>query len=490
MADLDLVSKLESEERAILEFSMKCVSPNDAKYAKASKKLAPYLSPDAELRGCVILQYLILKTRMEFGQAEQKHVDEVNDALTKVSPLNILLLEEKVTKHDQLAVIEEIGRYTSLETKALLHPGTTSYDILDTTRAHLFKKAWFDVIRPQICEDIEQFCKLSEKSDKEKIIQVGRTHLQNTSPVPFGLSLSIYAARLAERLEKCDQYFQALKGKISGIVGTGAGIDIVIGKDKSIEFEKKVLEKLNLEPDYTSTQITSKERLADIGHGLTSLMHVLANFANDMRILYSSAIGEVTSRENADRLGGSSTDATKNNPIDYENMAGKAAVVEGGMRPLYAMTDSNLGRDLRNSVQGRYQPQEMMVETSESFSRLNKSLKQLSINKDRIQENLIPLRRNPGEAMGNILKHYGFVHPEYGDPHNFVKEIGKIAIKNKRPLINVAKEDPHFEKLYDEKFSLDEIDILNGMIEKYTGSSYERAKINRDNARKIITKKN
>lgn len=76
-------------------------------------------------------------------------------------------------------------------------------------------------------------------------------------------------------------------------------------------------------------------------------MGVLADFANDMRMLYSSEIQEVTSMDAAKRLGGSSADAGKNNPINWENIAGKFAVVESGMRVLYAMITTDFQRDLR-----------------------------------------------------------------------------------------------------------------------------------------------
>lgn len=76
-------------------------------------------------------------------------------------------------------------------------------------------------------------------------------------------------------------------------------------------------------------------------------MGVLANFANDMRILYSSEIQEVTSMDAAKRMGGSSADAGKNNPINWENIAGKFAIVESGMRILYEMMRTDMQRDLR-----------------------------------------------------------------------------------------------------------------------------------------------
>lgn len=472
---LDLIGKLSERERILAEDRLKCISPDDAKYRKASEKLSFYLSADAEWRACALVQKVLLETRVEFGQAEKRHLEEVESALTRISPLNIDLIESQITRHDQLAVIEEIGLYTSEETKALLHPGTTSYDILDTARSYLFKEAWKKEIRPEVGRSIKKLCDLAEMAID--ILQVGRTHLQNTSPVPFGATLAGYAARFADRVERCDGYFDDLRGKISGIVGTGASVDMVIGKGNEIGFEGSVLNRLGLRPDYTATQIVQKERLADVGHGLTTLMHVLADFANDIRLLYSSAINEVTSRDNAERLGGSSADAMKNNPINYENIAGKAAVVESGMRILYDMIHSDLQRDLRGSVQARYQPQSMMVEVYESFSRFNRSLTQLSVNEDKMAANLQPVRDNPSEAMVAILRGEQWIHSRYGVGHDFVKEMGKKAKKEDMTLLDASLEDDEFKDLYD-SLTQDKQEILNGQLEKYIGASKEKAREN------------
>jgi len=482
----DLVSKLTPEERAKKEFQMNCISPDDGKYAEASEALAKYLTPRAEWQGCINVQKALLETRVEFEKATQEDLDALNKAIPQVRELNISLLEEdERLKHDQLAVLAELGLHMPEEVEAVLHPGTTSYDILDTARNYLFKKAWNEVIKPEIATGIEKLCFISERANS---LHVGRTHLQNTSPVLFEQTFSIFAARIADRFEMCDLYFENLRGKISGIVGTGASIDMVIGEGKSIEFEKKVLEKLGLKPDYTATQIVQKERLADVGNGLVTLNHVLGDFANDIRILYSSAIKEVTSRDNKERLGGSSADAGKDNPIQFENIAGKGAVVESGMRILYEMIRSDLERDLRGSVQARYQPQPMMVEVYEMFRRLNKTLNKLSINDDKVFENLLPVKKSPSEAMTAILRgEAGWTHSQYGPGHDFVKEMAKIAQKNGRPLLQVAREDPEFEEIY-HNLSETKQRILGGELELYTGSSAQRAKINRDYARSVIKK--
>ena len=482
MDDLDLVSKLSDEERILLEHRMKNISPDDAKYGDSSAKLADYLSYEAEWMGCAFVQLKLLEWRKEYGEAEEKNVREVEDAISKISSLNMMLLEDKI-HHDQLAVIEEIGRFVSPETKSLLHPGTTSYDILDTARSYLYQGAWFNVIKNQTTEVVDKLCDLAEKS--MDIIQTGRTHLQDTSPVTFGHMLSIYARRLSDRISKMDDAFTELKGKISGMVGTGAGIEMVIGKGTSITFEKNVLEELELQPDYTATQIVQKEALADVGHAITTTMLVLGDFTNDIRLLYSSAIQEVTTRDNADRLGGSSTDAMKNNPINYENIAGTAPVVMAGMIPLYSLIQSDLQRDLRGSKTARYQPQQMMVELYESFARTSKVLDKLSINEDKIAENLQKVRDNPSEAMVTILRGEKWIHSEYGVGHDFVKEMGKKAKREKRKLINVCLSDDKFLRMF-KNLPQNKKDILNGEMEKYTGSAKKRAKMNIDYSRDTI----
>ena len=483
--DIDQVGKLTEEQRTIGRIRLNAISPDDGKYGKSADALRPYLSAEAEWRACAYIQELLLETRMEFGQASQKNVDEVKAALEKIDPLNMALLEDNVTRHDQLAVLEELGRFVSPETKALLHPGTTSYDVLDTARSLLLKRAWANVMSLEIAHSLNSLSDLAVRSLGR--LQVGRTHLQSTSPVTFGGVIAGYAGRLAERTERCDLYFKDLRGKISGIVGTGASIDMVVGEGRSLEFEKAVLAKLGLQPDYTATQIVQKERLTDVGHGLVTLMHVLGDFANDMRMLYSTAIREVVSRDNSQRLGGSSADAGKDNPIDWENIAGKVPVVESGMRVLYAMIQTDFQRDLRGSVQARYQPNGMMAEVFESFQRLNrKCLPNLSVNEDMMDHNLEYVRKNPSEAMTAILRGQQWTHSSYGIGHDFVKKMMQQAKKEGIGLLEQSRADPEFNQLFE---SLPETQkaILSGKLENYIGSAGQRVEANIDYARRIAS---
>lgn len=494
---VDFISGMSDMERLIAEEHLRCINPDDAKYWKTTAKVSPYLSAHAEWHGCAYVQKVLLETRVEFGRAEKRHLDEVVAALPKLSALNMALLEDELN-HDQLAVIAEIGRFVSEETKALLHPGTTSYDVLDTVRSYLFKKAWYDVIRPQIRDVAVKLCDMTANKTSENVefldlLQVGRTHLQDTSPVTFGVMLAGYARRLAESIEECDRAFDGLRGKVSGIVGTGASIEAVIAKDEpdaekrhaiALDFERKVLAKLGLEPDYTATQIVQKERMMTVAMSIVRLASTAANFSNRIRILYSSAIGEVASRDTAARLGMSSADASKDNPVQFENVAGKFAVVESGLRVVCAQSETDIERDLRNSVQARYEPQLMMTRVYESFVRLRKALDKLSVNDDVMRDNLVAVREKPAEAMTAITRAHGYVHPVHGVGHDAVKQFAITAKKDGKKLLDVALADEHFKTGYNAWPDWHQR-ILRGELELYIGPAKIKARENIAYARKV-----
>ena len=156
------------------------------------------------------------------------------------------------------------------------------------------------------------------------------------------------------------------------------------------------------------------------------------------------------------------------------------------MRVLYEMIHSDFQRDLRGSVQARYQPGMMMTETYESFTRANKGLKTLSVNEDRMGINLKSIRENPTEAMVAILRGEGWVHSKLGVGHDFVKAMAKEAKTRAVRLIDVCQEDKEFSELYD-GLPKTKQEILQGQLEKYTGSAKERANLNIAYAKKVIS---
>lgn len=477
----DFTRHISDDERATLEHRLGALNPLDGKYAAKVEAMREYFCWEGEARACARVQRELLAARVAFGQADKHNLRELDDALERFDPVNAYLLENpdkewpeevkaEATRHDQLAVLAELGRHVSEETAALLHPGTTSYDILDTARSWLLRRAWDERLRPRLAGLVERLCERA--NEYHDLLQVGRTHLQHTSPITVGLYLAQYANRLADRSLKVHEAVGELRGKVSGITGSGASVEMVIGDTqglqgaRSIEFEKAVLASLGLEPDYAASQIVQRERTADVAHAAVTTMGVLADFAEDMRLLYSSDVGEVTSVRDRARLGGSSADAGKNNPINWENVAGMFEEVRSGMHVVYAQIVSNLQRDLRNSVQARYQPGVMLSQLYESLGRVSGELEQLTYIPERLQANLSGVMRAPSEAFTAILRKHGYSHPEHGLGHEYVKRLARQVHATHTSMIERARRDAHFAAFYN-ALSEHEQQIMRGELDRY-----------------------
>jgi adenylosuccinate lyase len=477
---LNQVGNLSPEQLQEERFAMRSMSVYDGKYRKKIAPLMDCLSEEAyDWRAIAEVQHAMIKTQHEFGIVGEEIVEDSRQALKKFDPVNAKYIEANVTNHDIVAVILDLSRHCELETPTHYHKGTTSYDALDTGRAALLKKVYKQFFRPAACDLMKEFTRISKHAEDENLIRVGRTHLQDTSPVPFAMVFASYGRQVAENIEELDYFFSKLKGKISGMTGTGAGVEKAT-KVNQFDYEKMLLEKLDLIPDMTATQVTNKSVLASIGHGMTNLTYTIVDFANDVRIYYSSAIKEMTTSDNAASLGLSSTSAAKNNPINFENVVGTARLVEGGMGILYQTKISNIDRDLCNSKPLREEPRSMICKTYEAVTRLTGRLKKLALIKDNIEKNLTEYRRLPDEAMVCILKGEEFTHSKYGLPHSFVKEMAKSVKTDKtKKLIDQCLKDDEFKTCY-ENMSNENQRILQGEVELYIGNAYERARINRD----------
>ncbi len=468
--------------------------PYDNKYKP--EELVPYLSASALMKYCVKVQAGFVHGLYKFGKAKEENVKELEQAVDKISAALIYTLESKVTKHDirgllmglegtddpeHLKKVKQVLNESyaevlsqglvSEETASLLHPGTTSYDVLDTARAMMYKEAMNDVIIPQAKETLKVLVDLAEQS--KEVAQVGRTHGQWTSPTLFGYVIASFAYGLAERIEKLEESANALEGKVAGIVGTGASPGTIVGMENALEFERIVLEDYcDVKVSKGAQQTVRKEKLADIGHYIVTTHTVLSDMANDMRHLQRSEIMEVAEGTGLRNLQGSSADPGKANPINWENTAGLLAFVAGGMNTLYAITQSNHQRDLRNSTLERFEPTHMMLGLQNSLKRQASTMQDIVVFEENMAAKLEEANKfGISECLNAILRSYNFE-----DSHGYVAKLTKKARKEDRPLLTVALEDDGIRELWDNTFSEDQKMWLTD-IKGYTGVSRQKTDI-------------
>ena len=161
---------------------------------------------------------------------------------------------------------------------------------------------------------------LARKADAFKdIVKIGRTHLQDATPLTLGQEFSGYVAQLEHGLEHVEAALPHLCELALGGTAVGTGLNAPIGFDTKVAAE---LAKLTGHPFVTAPNkfeaLASHDALVQ-GHGaLKTLAASMMKIANDVRWLASGprcGIGELTIPENEP---GSSIMPGKVNPTQSE----------------------------------------------------------------------------------------------------------------------------------------------------------------------------
>jgi fumarate hydratase class II len=172
---------------------------------------------------------------------------------------------------------------------------------------------------------------LVEKSNAwNDIIKIGRTHLQDATPLTLGQEFSGYAAQVQLGMERINDSLKRLYPLAQGGTAVGTGLN---SKPEFAEiFAAEVAKFCNL--PFTSAQnkfeaLAANDSMVEISGVLNTIAVSLNKIANDIRLLSSgprSGIGEISLPENEP---GSSIMPGKVNPTQAEAMTMVCAQVMG-----------------------------------------------------------------------------------------------------------------------------------------------------------------
>ncbi len=162
------------------------------------------------------------------------------------------------------------------------------------------------------------------------IVKIGRTHLQDATPVTLGQEFSGYAAQVAFGVQRVESTLPGLYALAQG--GTAVGTGLNAHPEFADRFAGKMLELTAL--PFTSAvnkfeALASHDALVFTQGALASLAAGLFKIANDIRLMGSgprSGLGEITLPENEP---GSSIMPGKVNPTQAEAMTMVCAQVMG-----------------------------------------------------------------------------------------------------------------------------------------------------------------
>ena len=164
----------------------------------------------------------------------------------------------------------------------------------------------------------------------DSIVKIGRTHLQDATPLTLGQEFSGYAAQMSDNVARVEAVMPRLLRLAQG--GTAVGTGLNAPKGFAEEFAKEVANLTRL--PFTSApnkfaELAAHDSLVELSGVLNTIAVSLSKIANDIRLLGSGprcGLGELKLPENEP---GSSIMPGKVNPTQCEMLTMVAAQVMG-----------------------------------------------------------------------------------------------------------------------------------------------------------------
>jgi adenylosuccinate lyase len=259
------------------------------------------------------IELVVCEALSQWGQIPGEVVREIKEKAS----FDIHRIDEieKVTKHDVLAFLTNVGEFIGPLSR-YLHYGLTSSDILDTSLALLLKEA-----SEIILQDIHRLLEVLKKKafQYKETLMIGRSHGIHAEPITFGFKMTLWYDEMKRNLIRMERAKEAVSvGKISGAVGTFAHIPPSI--------EEFVCGRLGLKPAPISTQIVQRDHHAEFFTTLAIIASSIEKFAVELRHLQRTEVLEAEEFFSKGQKG-SSAMPHKRNPISSENLSGLARLV-------------------------------------------------------------------------------------------------------------------------------------------------------------------
>ncbi len=420
------------------------ISPLDFRYYGASDEalnlLHPVLSEAARVRFEARTEAALAKAFASVGVCSQEIAEEIAQSAEAVTAEEVAEEEARI-KHNIRALVNCMRTRVSDDAKPYIHLGATSFDIIDTATAARYKAAYFEAVLPVLKRLMATWIAMAEKHADQ--VQIGRTHGQFAEPVTFGFAVAGYVSRMGQVIERATAAANNLRGKLSGAVGAGNALSLLVEDANGLE--ATFLGYLGLAASPTSTQIVEPEYVTDYFHCLTMALGVMADFSDDMRHLQRSELGEVQEEFEKDQVG-SSTMPHKRNPWNFENVKSFWKAFAPRMVTVYQDQLCEHQRDLTNSASSRFS-QEIIAAVVLSALRLNRISSKLTVDAE-------GMARNFAKAAPFIIAEPAYIllakagHP---DAHEASRKLTLEAEKSGKSFSELLFEDaelaPYLAKL-------------------------------------------
>ena len=391
---------------------LKNISPLDGRYSKSIETLSDYFSESAliKYRIKVEIEYLIHLSR----QKEVKELDPISDKDVKrfqkiynsfsIEDAKRVKAIEVATNHDVKAVEYFIREKLEKMKKKRLYPwihfALTSEDVNNLSYSLMWQDGMKNVFLPEFHEVIKKLNTIAKQFSTTAMLSL--THGQSATPTTFGKELAVFVHRLNRQFEQMKK--QQLQGKFGGATGTWAAHYAAYPKMDWLNFSKKFIRSLGLDPNLVTTQIEPHDSVVESYHSMIRVNNILIDLCRDVWSYVSRGIlkqkrvpGEV----------GSSTMPHKINPIQFENAEGNLGLANSILSHLSnKLPISRMQRDLTDSTTLRNQGIAMGYSYL-ACKNILKGLKRITVNKPAMKKELNNHWEVLAEAIQTVLRKSG-----------------------------------------------------------------------------------
>ena len=290
--------------------------------------------------------------------------------------VSVVEARERVTDHDVAAFVDVVQGAVGMPAGSWIHYGLTSSDVVDTALCWAMRDAG-ELLVAAVGTLIDTVVALSDRH--RDTVMIGRTHGIHAEPTTFGAKVALWALQLDRDRSRLRAATEAVSVcKLSGAVGTYSNIDPAI--------EQFVADALHLTP-VPATQVIARDRHAELLWACASTAATCELIAVELRHLQRTEVGEVLEGFKPGQKG-SSAMPHKRNPISAETISGLARVVRSNL--LAGLQDVALWheRDISHSSVERIILPDSTVLVHYALHRLNRLLETLTVNTERMHDNL------------------------------------------------------------------------------------------------------
>ena len=336
--------------------SLTAISPVDGRYSSKTEPYSAYFSEFALIRFRVLteVEYFIALCELPLKQLESvpsnilPKLREIYGQFSLEDAEKIKEIE-KVTNHDVKAVeyflkekFAEIGLGTY---KEFIHFGLTSQDINNTSVPLSIKKAMEEVYYPELDSLIKKLTRMAD--EWRDVSMLAKTHGQPASPTRLGKEIMVFVSRLNQQLTLLRMVPHS--AKFGGATGNFNAHHVAYPAiDWRLFANKFTIEKLGLEREQWTTQISNYDNLAALFDALARINTILTDFCRD---IWSYVSMEYFKQKIKAGEVGSSAMPHKVNPIDFENAEGNLGMANAIFTFLaQKLPVSRLQRDLTDST--------------------------------------------------------------------------------------------------------------------------------------------